>query len=51
MDHDAYRAFIASKALAAERHGFVPAVLPDRLFRHQRLAAISAAVGPKGGAR
>lgn len=39
MDLDAYRAFIASKGAAAQSAGFVPAALPERLFKHQRSAA------------
>lgn len=38
MDYVAYRAFIASKSISSDRHGFAPKSLPDRLFEHQRRA-------------
>lgn len=38
MDYDAYRAFIASKGVRVEKHGFVPESLPPRMFAHQKAA-------------
>ena len=38
MDYAAYRAFIESKSISTEKHGFVPTSMPGRLFEHQRRA-------------
>jgi superfamily II DNA or RNA helicase len=39
LNYAEYRAFIASKGIAAQSSGFYPERLPDRLFAHQRTAA------------
>lgn len=39
MKYDEYRAFIASKGIKTEKHGFTPGNLPERMFVHQKAAA------------